>query len=561
MGVVEAVETGEIEIADLEDFTEYSYRNWWLKAVIDSEPLLRNFSSADHERKIREFQQTDENFQKLTEQYITAVLAGKIPHNVDGQKPDAEMALLLRELAKQRAHIPVRKLVHGIPTLLPKLKPCLLMSPLSVAQYLDASHADFDIVVFDEASQIPTWDAVGTIARGRQLIVVGDPKQLPPTNFFGRSDQDDEENDAENLAVKDLESILDECLGAGMPTLRLEWHYRSRHESLINFSNHRYYDSRLITFPSPVTNDVAVKLELVQGIYDRGATRTNRAEAEAIVSAIVSHFSDDALRRFTMGVVTFNQTQQRLIEKLLDEELRKDPRLKSHIQEHGTERLFIKNLENVQGDERDFILFSVTYGRDAAGRMPMNFGPLIQEGGERRLNVAITRARMGVTVFSSIEPKEIDLSKSRAAGVSDLKNYLEFAQKGPRALVEQSLPTGREPDSPFEVEVIRSLRNKGWIVHPQVGCSGYRLDMAVVDPKNPGRYILGIECDGATYYSLPTARDRDRLREIVLNGLGWRLHRIWSTDWWTDPQREIEKLEATLNDCTEIQSASVGFRR
>lgn len=554
MGVVEAVEKGEIEIADLEDFTEYSYQNWWLKGVIDSEPLLRNFSSADHERKIREFQLTDENFQKLTEQYITAVLAGKIPHNLDGQKPDSEMALLLRELAKQRAHIPVRKLVHSIPTLLPKLKPCLLMSPLSVAQYLDASHADFDIVVFDEASQIPTWDAVGAIARGRQLIVVGDPKQLPPSNFFGRADQDNEENDTENLAVKDLESILDECLGAGMPTLRLEWHYRSRHESLINFSNHRYYDSRLITFPSPVTNDVAVKLELIQGIYDRGATRTNRAEAEAIVSAIVSHFSYDALRGFTLGVVTFNQTQQRLIEKLLDEELRKAPLLEGRIQAHGAERLFIKNLENVQGDERDFILFSVTYGRDAAGRMPMNFGPLNQEGGERRLNVAITRARMGVTIYSSIRPEEIDLSKSRAAGVTDLKNYLEFAQKGPRALVEQSLPTGREPDSPFEVEVIRSLRNKGWIVHPQVGCSGYRLDMAVVDPENPGRYILGIECDGATYHSLPTARDRDRLREMVLNGLGWRLHRIWSTDWWTDPQREIEKLEATLNDCTEIQA-------
>ncbi|TRW89747.1 DUF4011 domain-containing protein [Candidatus Methylobacter oryzae] len=554
-GVIEALESGDIEAADLEDFSEYSYRNWWLKGVIDREPLLRNFSSADHERKIKEFQQLDERFQNLTEQYITAVLAGKIPRNQDGRKPDAEMALLLRELAKQKAHLPVRKLVQGVPTLLPKLKPCLLMSPLSVAQYLDASHANFDIVVFDEASQIPTWDAVGAIARGRQLIVVGDPKQLPPTNFFGRSDHDSEiDGDSENQPVKDLESILDECLGAGMPTLRLEWHYRSRHESLINFSNHRYYDSRLITFPSPVTDDVAVKLEVVQGIYDRGATRTNRTEAEAIVGAIVSHFSDDALCRFTLGVVTFNQTQQRLIEKLLDEELRKAPLLESRIQEHGSERLFIKNLENVQGDERDFIMFSVTYGKDAAGRMPMNFGPLNQEGGERRLNVAITRARMGVTIYSSIRPDEIDLSRSRSAGVTDLKHYLEFAERGPRALAEQSVSTGREPDSPFEVEVIRSLRNKGWIVHPQVGCSGYRIDMAVVDPKNSGKYILGIECDGATYHSLPTARDRDRLREMVLNGLGWKLHRIWSSDWWTDPQREIEKLEAALNGCVANQA-------
>lgn len=557
MGIIDALEKGEIEVVDLEDFTEYSYRNWWLKSIIDRESLLRDFSSADHQRKIAEFQQTDERFQKLTEQYISAVLAGKIPHNQDGRKPNTEMALLLRELAKQKAHIPVRKLVQSMPTLLPKLKPCLLMSPLSVAQYLDASHADFDIVVFDEASQIPTWDAVGAIARGRQLLVVGDPKQLPPTNFFGRSDQDGEiDNEAENQPVKDLESILDECLGAGMPTLRLEWHYRSRHESLINFSNHRYYDSRLITFPSPVTNDVAVRLEVVQGVYDRGATRTNRAEAEAIVNTVVAHFSDDALRGFTMGVVTFNRTQQRLIEKLLDEELRKDPQLESRIQEHGAERLFVKNLENVQGDERDFVLFSVTYGRDAAGRMPMNFGPLNQEGGERRLNVAITRARMGVTIYSSIRPDEIDLSKSRAIGVTDLKHYLEFAERGQRALVEQSLPTGREPDSPFEIEVIRCLRNKGWIVHPQVGCSGYRIDMAVVDPENPGKYILGIECDGATYHSLPTARDRDRLREMVLNGLGWRLHRIWSTDWWTDPQREIEKLETALNACLQYRDSS-----
>jgi len=548
-GIVQAVEQGLIQIADLEDYTEYSYQSWWLKKMIDREPLLRQFSSADHERKIKEFQETDALFQKLTEQYIIAVLAGRIPRNPDGQKPDTEMALLLRELLKHKAHQPVRKLVQGMPTLLPRLKPCLLMSPLSVAQYLDASHSNFDIVIFDEASQIPTWDAVGAIARGSQVVVVGDPKQLPPTNFFGRSEHDNDlEDDFDLQPIKDLESILDECLGAGMPTLRLEWHYRSRHESLINFSNHRYYDSRLITFPSPVTHDVAVKLQIVDGTYDRGASRTNRAEAEAIVNAIVSHFTDDALRPFTLGVVTFNQTQQRLIENLLDDELRKNLQLESRIQEQGAERLFIKNLENVQGDERDFVFFSITYGKDPAGRMPMNFGPLNHEGGERRLNVAITRARLGVTIFSSIRPEEIDLAKSRAAGVTDLKHYLEFAEKGPRAIVEQSMPTGREPDSPFEVEVIRSLRKLGWEVHPQVGCSGYRIDLAVIDPENPGRYILGIECDGATYHSLPTARDRDRLREMVLKGLGWKLHRIWSTDWWTDPQREIEKLEAVLRE-------------
>jgi very-short-patch-repair endonuclease len=543
------LEDERISADQFSDYAEYSYQNWWLKAVVDCEPTLRNFANADHDRKILEFRQTDERFQKLTEQYIVAVLAGKVSRRQSREKPDKEMALVLKELAKQRAHLPVRQLVQRIPNLLPKLKPCLLMSPLSVAQYLDAAHSNFDVVVFDEASQIPVWDAVGAIARGKQLIVVGDPKQLPPTNFFNRADdaEDDVSGNEEDALVPDLESILDECLGAGLPTLRLEWHYRSRHESLITFSNHRYYDSRLITFPSPMTNDLAVKLILVDGLYDRGATRTNRAEADAIVKEIVAHFSDESRCKLTMGVVTFNQPQQRLIEMLRDEELRKHPELEQRIAKHGSERLFVKNLENVQGDERDLILFSVTYGKDAAGKMAMNFGPINQDGGQRRLNVAITRARTGVMIFSSIRPDDIDLSKTRSTGVSDLKNYLEFAITGPRALVEQAIPTGLEPDSPLEIEILRALRGKGWTVHPQVGCSGYRIDMAIVHPHQQGRYLLGIECDGATYHSLPTARDRDRLRQFVLEGLGWTLHRVWSTDWWNDPEREIEKLEQSIN--------------
>jgi very-short-patch-repair endonuclease len=555
--IVTKLEADGIPAVDLENYTRFSYELWWLKGIVDREPVLRTFSSADHERKIREFREADERFQELTQQYIVAVLAGKVPRQQAGQKPDAELALVLRELAKQRAHLPVRKLVKGMPTLLPRLKPCLLMSPLSVAQYLDAEHSSFDVVVFDEASQIPVWDAVGAIARGKQLVVVGDPKQLPPTSFFSRADNEDESDSdvSEDAPVKDLESILDECLGAGLPTLRLEWHYRSRHESLITFSNHRYYESRLVTFPSPVTQDMAVRLEVVAGVYDRGGSRTNRVEADAIVRVIIAHFSDEGRRRLTLGIVTFNQPQQRLIETLLDQELASQPDVEQRITEHGPERLFIKNLENVQGDERDVILFSITYGKDAAGRMPMNFGPLNQEGGHRRLNVAITRARTGVVIFSSIRPEEIDLSRTRASGVVDLKNYLEFAARGPQALVEQSLPTGREPDSPFEMEVLGALRDKGWVVHPQVGCSGYRVDMAVVHPREPGRYVLGIECDGASYHSLPTARDRDRLRQLVLEGLGWKLHRIWSTDWWTDPQREMTKLEAAL---TAQAAASAG---
>ena len=478
--LVSDLEVGVVALSEVEAHFDYSYCNWWLKKILDIDPVLRSFSSADHERKIREFRHADSKFQKLTERYIAATLSGRIPTaSAALVRADSELGTLRRELQKQRKHMPVRQLVQGLPTLLPKLKPCLLMSPLSVAQYLDAGYAPFDLVVFDEASQIPVWDAVGAIARGKQLAVVGDAKQLPPTNFFSKSTESEEGGEEQ---VEDLESILDECLGAGMNRLSLQWHYRSRHESLITFSNIRYYDSCLVTFPSPVTDDVAVRFERISGVYDRGATRTNRIEAEAIVKGIEKHYLTPSKSHLTLGVVTFNQPQQALIETLLDARRRSSSELDRAIASRAHEPLFIKNLENVQGDERDVIFFSITFGPDAAGKTTMNFGPLNGEGGHRRLNVAISRAREAVVIYSTLMPEQIELSKVRAAGVRDLKHYLEFAIKGPRALVEQSIPTGMEPDSPFETAVIKILRNNNWVVHPQVGCSGYRIDIAVVDP-------------------------------------------------------------------------------
>ncbi|MDB5932099.1 MAG: hypothetical protein JWR60_3806, partial [Polaromonas sp.] len=554
--LVASLEAGAVPLARVEAHFRFSYASWWLKKTVGADPLLRGFSSADHSRKIREFQAADTRFQTLTEQYIVATLSGRIP-SVAGSAagPDSELGRLRRELQKQRRQMPVRQLVHGLPTLLPKLKPCLLMSPLSVAQYLDAGYAPFDLVVFDEASQIPVWDAIGAIARGRQLVVVGDPKQLPPTSFFSKS-SDPESAGASEEQVEDLESILDECLGAGMNRLSLQWHYRSRHESLITFSNVNYYDSCLVTFPSPVTSDSAVRFEKVAGVYDRGGSRTNRLEADAIVEGIGAHYLSPQKRHLTLGVVTFNQTQQQLIETLLDARRRASPELDRAISAQAREPLFIKNLENVQGDERDVIFFSITYGPDAAGKTTMNFGPLNGEGGQRRLNVAISRAREAVVIYSTLLPEQIDLAKVRAAGVRDLKHYLEFAIKGYRALAEQSLPTGGEPDSPFEVAVIRLLRSQGWDVHPQVGCSGYRIDIGVVDPRAPGRYLAGIECDGATYHSAATARDRDRLRQHVLEGLGWRILRIWSTDWWLNPEGEIGKISQRLKEILALPDAS-----
>lgn len=550
-GIVRSLEAGEVALADVAEFFEYTYQSWWVRRAMDREPVLCAFSSADHERKIAEFKESDERFQKLSQQYAVAKLSGQIPSSTAlAPGADSEMGKLRRELTKQRNHTPIRQLIKNLPTLLSKLKPCLLMSPLSVAQYLEAGHQQFDVVIFDEASQIPVWDAVGAIARGKQLVCVGDPKQLPPTNFFNRVDEDDANLGEDE--VQDLESILDECLSIGLPKLGLDWHYRSRHESLITFSNATYYDNRLVTFPSPVTEDTAVRLERVTGVYDRGGSRTNRAEAEAIVAAIEKHYLSPEGKKQSLGVVTFNQAQQGLIENLLDARRRASTKLDQAIAESTLEPLFVKNLENVQGDERDIIYFSITYGPDAAGKVALNFGPLNLEGGHRRLNVAVSRARQGVVIFSTLMPEQIDLSRVRAAGVRDLKNYLDFAIRGPRALIEQINPTGLEPDSPFEKQVINQLREKGWTVHSQVGVSGYRIDIGVVDPRAPGRYLLGIECDGATYHSAATARDRDRLRHLILQGLGWELHRIWSTDWWRNPSEPMQKILARLEHLVTV---------
>jgi very-short-patch-repair endonuclease len=430
-----------------------------------------------------------------------------------------------------------------------QLAPCVLMSPLSIAQYLPADQALYDVVIFDEASQITTWDAVGAIARGRQTIIVGDPKQLPPTNFFGRNDEDGE--DVQDYE-KDLESILDEARASGLPLQCLTWHYRSRHESLIAFSNWHYYENRLITFPSPITEDKAVSLRhITTGIYDRGKSRSNPEEARAIVREVVKRL-EAWLRvpeedRLTLGVITFNLQQQGLIQDLLDEERRANPELEWFFSDDRIEPLIVKNLENVQGDERDVMFFSITFCKDSAGKLTMDFGALNREGGERRLNVAVTRARHDLIVFSGITSDQIDLSRTKSIGVSHLKSFLDYAERGPVALPSGlSDEMGGATESPFEQAVLSELEKRGWHVIPQVGASGYRIDLAVRHPERPGAFLAGIECDGATYHRSATARDRDLVREQVLRGLGWEILRVWSTDWWFDPGSAADRLHQSL---------------
>lgn len=544
-GLVQGMEIGAVAPGRVIDCFEADYARWWLNATVDGDDVLRSFVSAEHESRIAAFRALDDRFTDLTRQYIRANLCAGLPE-LDDVSRGSEWGVLRHEINKKRMHLPLRTLMGKIPTALPRLAPCLLMSPLSIAQYLPAETALFDVVVFDEASQIAVWDAIGAIARGRQVVMVGDPKQMPPSNFFERS-QEDADDDVEMDG--DLESILDECLGANLPTRHLTWHYRSRYESLIAFSNHRYYGGGLVTFPSPVTEDRAVSFHLVKdGVYEKGGARINKPEAKALVADLVGRLKDPAFAAsgLTVGVVTFNSEQQKLIEDLLDEERRQDPALEQFFVEDLLEPVFVKNLENVQGDERDIMYFSITYGPDRTGAVSMNFGPMNRDGGERRLNVAITRARHELRVFSSLHPDQLELSRTKAEGVKDLKHFMEFAERGPRALAQAVFGTIGDYDSPFEKAVADALAAKGWRVHPQVGVSSFRIDLGIVDQDVPGRYLAGVECDGATYHRSATARDRDKLREQVLRGLGWDIVRIWSTDWWVDMEGALATVHERL---------------
>ena len=542
--LVEAIEQGRLEPTKVREAFETDYCRWWVDAVVDQEDVVRNFVSAEHEKRINDFRALDDKFTQLTRTWIRANLCSGIPHP-DQIPKNSGWGELRHEMSKKKRHIPVRALMDRAHDAITRLAPCLLMSPLSIAQYLAADANTFDLVVFDEASQIPIWDAIGAIARGKQVVMVGDPKQLPPTNFFNRADVDNDDEDVED----DLESILDECLGANLPTLDLNWHYRSRNESLIAFSNHHYYGGRLVTFPSPVTRDNAVSFHPVKGIYEKGGARINRAEAQAVVADVVKQLKTGS--RLTVGIVTFNTEQQSLIENLLDEERRKHPWIEPYFADSELEPVFVKNLESVQGDERDIMYFSMTYGPDVSGAVSMNFGPMNRAGGERRLNVAITRARHELRVFSSLRAEQINLSRTQAFGVRDLKYFLDFAERGPRALVEETRLGRGGYDSPFEEAVAKALERKGWVMHTQVGVSAYRIDLGVVHPEVPGTFLAGIECDGATYHRSATARDRDKLRELVLRGLGWDILRIWSTDWWVDAETTLEAVHQRLTELLE----------
>ena len=502
-------------------------------AVIDKDTALSEFNGLLFEQVIEKYTALAREFQMLTRQELVARMVANIPFDSNDPTISSEMTLLRKRIGSKGRGASIRNIIDQMPNLLPSLCPVMLMSPLSVAQYIDIDAPKFDIVVFDEASQMPTSEAIGSIARAKTAVIVGDPKQMPPTSFFAVNVTDEDSAD-----IDDLESILDDCISLSMPTRYLGWHYRSKHESLIAFSNINYYDGRLVTFPSADDLTSHVTWQKVEGFYDYGKTRTNRAEAEAITAEAIERLRSNPER--SIGIIAFSRQQSDLIEDILTEQLAKYPDLEAQNRQ-SEEPMFIKNLENVQGDERDIILFSVGYGPDKEGHVSMNFGPLNKAGGERRLNVAVSRARYEMKIFSTLTPEQIDERRTQAEGVLGLKRFLKFAQQGNKAISGEKGFEGKDNTVLVE-QIATKLRERGYEVNTQVGSSGFRIDIAVIDPADKGKYMLGIICDGDGYYRLKTARDREIVQPAVLKMLGWDLMHVWSLDWFMHPEAVLKSI-------------------
>lgn len=524
----------------------------WLDAILPKYPAVMNFRRRNHDNTIKEFASLDRQQLEIAKARIQKRLIDNLPSLSRFTNGADEISILKRELGKQRRIMPIRKLFAQIPNLLLTLKPCLMMSPLSVSIFLESESYNFDLVIFDEASQISTENAIGAISRAKQVIIAGDSKQLPPTNFFTASISDgdyDTEDDDDYEDINAYESILDEAIL--LPERTLLWHYRSRHEHLIAFSNAKIYKNNLITFPSNVdkVSDNGVEYVYVKdGFYDKGGKKGNVIEAQKVAELVFDHFKRFPNR--SLGVIAFGEVQQQAIDSAVRQMRMKDQTFEHFFKEDLIEEFFVKNLENVQGDERDTIIFSIGYAKPPqGGQMHMNFGPLSKSGGERRLNVAITRAKYNVKLVGSIMSTDIDLNRVTTEGPKLLRNYIDFAINGPSSILAEITESDAvEHDSPFEEAVYNFLDRKGYKIGTQIGCSGYRIDLAVKHPTMSGRYILGIECDGAAYHSARTARERDRLRQTVLEDMGWKIYRIWSTDWIKDPIAEGEKLVETVEN-------------
>ena len=539
--LVKHVESKQLPLEKIEDVFLYGFYNSLVKEVFREYPILVNFSRLSHEQVIRTYRELDEQL-ILQNRKRVAYLASQrnVPQGYRSNRKSelTELSLIENELSKKTRHIPIRQLIRRAPNALKGLKPCFMMSPLSVSQYLPPNEIAFDVLVVDEASQLRPEEALGSIARASQVVIVGDPKQLPPTSFF-----DSIEKAAENETVaSESESILDICMNLYKPIRQLRWHYRSQHESLIDFSNQQFYDGNLLVFPSPtsVNNEqLGVKYHYIKNsVYQN---RRNKIEAKILIEHLELQMKKYPDR--SIGVGTFNSDQRDLIQDMVDEHEKNSPVMSNYMAEwrKSNEPFFIKNLENLQGDERDVIFISTTYGKDKDTRkVYQRFGPINSDTGWRRLNVMFTRAKQKMEVFSSLSSGDIIVSENSSRGVRSLKAFLYFLETS--TITRAPEFTGRGFDSEFEESVYKILSDVGYKVVPQVGVAGYFIDLSVVSEKNPNDFVLAIECDGASYHSSKSARDRDRLKQEVLERLGWNVYRIWSVDWYKNREHEISKL-------------------
>lgn len=533
-----------------------------LNNILRNHPELESISGSERTTTVEKFKQKDEELRVLAAREVALKHFEGIPRGVRGT-----VGVVRGELVKKRRHMPIRKLLDTAGDVVAALKPVFLMSPLSVAQYLKPGGVTFDLLLIDEASQVKPQDALGAIFRARQIVVVGDQKQMPPTSFFDRQVSGDDESGIDEVVAgedldssmqlaqqaTDMESILALCDSRFENRVMLTWHYRSEHPSLIEGSNHEFYSSKLLYPPSAEFGSTTSGMSFVHvedGVYERSKRRHNEKEAEVICDHILDHVHNHP--NWTLGIVALSVSQRNLIQNRIEALCREHPHLERFCDENKSESFFVKNLENVQGDERDVVFVSIGYGKDANGYFGQSFGPVSQLGGERRLNVLFTRARKRCVIFASITHDDIRTDTVQHQGPRCLKRFMKYAATGD---LDVPLATGEEMDSPFEEDVAGVLHEHGYVVHAQVGASGFKIDLAIVDPQNQNHYVLAIECDGARYHSSSWARERDRLRQQVLESKGWRFHRIWSTDWFYNREIEIQKLVRAIEEAKQFFGA------
>ena len=541
---IQRVESGELDSKDLKPVLIKSLMYYGVIEILEKESSLSNFDNRSFEYLLEQYKQELTVVTEMTRLELIERLTSNIPKPVGDINMNSELGVLKKAVKNSGRGLALRKLFDMTPNVLRRIAPCMLMSPISIAQYIDPSFPKFDLVIFDEASQVNTHAAIGAIARGKQLIVVGDPNQLPPTSFFG-GNFDDEDMEFEET---DQDSILDECQAIMFQELHLKWHYRSSHESLIAFSNSQYYDNKLYTFPSYNDLESKVRLVEVEGYYDRGSTKQNVAEADAIIEEIKRRLKATSLRKQSIGIVTFSSVQQKLIQNKLDELFARYPKLEEYAQQLK-EDIFVKNLENVQGDERDVILFSIGYGPDQNGKVTMNFGPLNHSEGWKRLNVVVSRSREEMIVYSTLRPEQIDLSRTNATGVLGLKRFLEFAREKNSLMIDY-YHTNLRKDEMIDA-IATKVAEYGYSVIKNVGKSDYRIDIGIINPKLKNEFIAAIIIDGYQYYETPTVRDKVIVQSAMLKRLKWNVINVWSLDWFRNQNTVIENIK---NKIQAIQS-------